>query len=353
MVKGIDVAKKAGVSLTTVSHVISENPSARVNDETRTRVLNAARELNYRPNIWSKMLTQKRVNHIGVALINSEKAYSPGFVEISRGIRNKTESSNYHFIFCPLENRMDTGSAEKLIAMKEEGRIDGFIIDKEDLLDDEALRLVKKRYPLVLMNFSTELLGNRGNIDIYSVGIDHHAGASLAVNHLLELGHRRIAHITREYESIPMGFRKRTDMEILKGYQDSMKNASQKPDPGLVVEGDLFNKTKVYKAVDKLFKLTKPPTAIFAADDNIALMVIGAVSRKGLKVPDDISIVGYNNLFVAEICEPELTTVMTPLCKMGEYSAQTLINIIEGKDCIDGAMLLRPSLVERDSCKIL
>lgn len=343
----IDVAKKAGVSKTTVSDVLNNKYNARIKEKTRQKVLDTALELNYKPNVLARSLTKQRIQHIGVAVSNREQAETGFFSKIMHGIREESEANDYYPLLCPLQDRTSPEASEILGSMVRTGRVDGLIINKEDLLSAEVIKMAEQNLPLVLINGSVP----PSKKPLYSVCIDNFQGACQAVKYLAELGHQRIGFVNREYESIPLGFRRIVDTERLEGYKAALQKRGLKYEDSLVIEGALLNKAKVYSAVDRLMKLPLPPTAFFVVDDTMALSVMHCLFSKGLRIPEDVSVVGYGDLNIALITEPSLTTVQAQLSEMGRLATKMLIQILDGKEVIKNThILLKPSLVLRESC---
>jgi DNA-binding LacI/PurR family transcriptional regulator len=263
------------------------------------------------------------------------------------GIREESEANDYYPLFCPLHDRTSPEASEILGNMVRTGRIDGLIINKEDLLSAEVIKMAEQKIPLVLINGNVPLTKK----PLYSVCIDNFQGAYQAVKYLTGLGHQRIGFVNREYESIPLVFRRIVDIERLEGYKAALQKRELKYEDSLVTEGTLLNKAKVYSAVGRLMKLSSPPTAFFVVDDTMALSVIHYLLSKGLRIPKDVSVVGYGDLSIALVTEPSLTTVRAPLSEMGRLAVRMLIQILDGKEVIKKPrILLKPRLVIRNSC---
>jgi DNA-binding LacI/PurR family transcriptional regulator len=234
-----------------------------------------------------------------------------------------------------------------LVEIMRAKRVDGLIIDKEDMLTKEVLKLAKKKYPFILINGKIPETENT----LCSVCINNVSGAYQATEYLIKLGHRRIGFITRKYESIPLGFRRKVDADRLEGYRLALEEHRIEYEDSLVKEGSLLNKDKIHKAVNELLKLNSPPTAIFVSDDTMALGVVTLLQVRGFKVPEDISIIGYHNLPLASFVNPSLTTVQTPLAEMGRLATEMLIKLLKGERIENPKIVLKTHLVTRESCR--
>jgi len=282
-----------------------------------------------------------------VVVSTREQAETGFFSEIMHGIGEESEANDYYPLLCPLQDRTSPHASEVLGDMVRTGRIDGLIIDKEDVLNAEVIKMAEQDLPFVLIN---------GNVPpskkpLHSVCIDNFQGACQAMKHLADLGHQRIAFVNREYESIPLVFRRNVDKERLEGYKAVLQNCGLQYEDSLVTEGALLNKAKIYSAVNRVIKLSSPPTAFFVADDMMALSVMHCLFSKGLRIPEDVSVVGYGDLNIALLTEPLLTTVRAPLSEMGRVATKMLIQILDGKEVIKKPhVLLKPRLAIRDSC---
>ncbi len=325
-----DVAEMAGVDVSTASRVLN-GTGFRVREDTRQRVLAAARELGYQPNALARSLRVGRSNLFALLVPDIT---NPFFAELSKGAEDATSSYGYSLILCNTEDRADT--EEEYIRALRERQIDGFLLATGHVGDVAARRLIEDNCPVVLVNRRM-----RGLRACYVVA-DDTSGAKQAVTHLLELGHRRIAHI--------MGF-PQADTAIRRrdAYLSTMAaHGLEEIARQLLVPGDFTLKSGL-QAMERLLDLPEPPTALFASNDFMALGAMTAARERGLRIPQDIVIVGFNDIDLAKISCPTLTTVRTPIYEMGALAAQMLLKRVKGEDPSPAGIVLKTELVVRES----
>ncbi|MBC7812399.1 MAG: LacI family DNA-binding transcriptional regulator [Burkholderiales bacterium] len=324
-----DVAHRAGVSTSTVSHVI--NDTRFVSDETRTRVLQAINELSYQPNRVARSLRARRTHTLGVLLPNSA---NPFFADMLLGVEAVAYDHGYSVIFGNAieDPQRELSYLEVLLATQ----VDGILLISTGIFN-EALKTVSARdVPVVLVDRSTEQLG------VDSVLTDNAYGGALATQHLLSLGHRRIGCITGPPELIPMAFR-------IDGYRRAMAEAGVEVDETLIVNGD-FQHESGYNGCRKLLSHPEPPTAIFVFNDLMAVGALCALHEAGLRVPEDVSVIGYDNVPLASYTVPRLTTIGQPSQMMGRMATEMLVSRVKNPDLPPRHQLLDVTLIERASC---
>jgi LacI family transcriptional regulator len=324
-----EIAKAAGVSLSTASRAIN-NSSHPMNDETRNRILNVVREMGYQPNLVARSLRTDRSNNIGII---SENILSPFIPTIIRGIQDHLRTVGY---FSTIVNSdWDREIEEESINALNNRQIDGIIFVETWHRSAKAIRLITdKPFAFVHRVFRSESEN--------TIRTDEFYGAKLATNHLIQLGHKRIAYINgpKNWDAAK---------ERLRGYHAELE-ANQIPFEGsLVREGDWEVKSG-YTAAQKLCTLPGRPTAIFAANDLMALGAIYAIQESGLRVPEDIAVVGYDNRNFAGIIRPALTTVTLPAYEMGEAAARLLLDLINHEISSVENIEIRGKLITRQSC---
>ena len=298
-----DVARLAGVSVATVSRVL--NGSAVVSAPRRGRVQKAAARLNYSPNVAARSLITNRTHTIGVLLPD---LFGEFFSEVIRGIDHAARDAQLHLLLS--SSHADT---EELIAALRamHGRIDGMIVMAPDIAAPKALERARAEIPLVLIDPG---LGARS---CDSISISNHEGAYLLVKHLLDLGHRRIATITGPPGNIDAEQR-------LAGYHKALKDSGGERDPELEIAGD-FSEPSGYEGAMRLLALPRAPTAVFAANDYMAVGVLGALSDAGVRVPQDMAVGGFDDIAMARYLNPPLTTVRVDAYRLGRRAAEWLI----------------------------
>jgi len=274
-----DVAKAAGVSMKTVSRVLNHEPN--VTDDTREKVEQAVRALNYRPHPSARSLAGNRSYLIALLYNNPSPSY---VMEILSGVLHACEASHYNMMLLPLDfdSREMVRAVEGLVL---QSRPDGLILTPP-VTDDE--RLLERLEELEIPYASISPRSRRNTI---GVSIDEHSASVEMTAHLLALGHRRIAHIKGHFAHGASVWR-------FNGYREALSTAGIEFDPTLVVEG-AFSYESGVACARQLLALSQPPTAIFAANDDMAAGVIRAASEKGLRVPEQLSVCGFDDTPIA------------------------------------------------------
>ncbi len=329
-----DVAQLAGVSRTTVSLVLNNAPNVHISPETRRRVLEAARRLNYHPHAAARSLVSRRSMTLGLVLCQSpEQVFADPFLpQVLRGINDVAQAAGYRILLETVTHPEDNGYSALVL----ENRIDGFILSGPRS-DDEALRsLHEEGFPIVLM-------GRLPDVDIPFVDVDNVRAAYGAVEHLIRLGHTRIGMITNG----PLHYTASADR--LEGYRRALNDHALPYDPDLVVYG-AFREESGQVAMDRLLEREDPPSAVFVASDAVALGALVSIRRHGLRVPDDIALVGFDDIPLAAYVNPPLTTVRLPARRLGEEAARLLVALVEGREVESTHILLDTTLVVRASC---
>ena len=326
-----DLAKAVGVAHSTVSRALNGDP--RISQKTRERVLKAARELNYQPNVSARGLVRRKVLSIGLLVPDVTE---PFYGRIVEGVDRVTYEAGFNLVLylTHADRRREIAALEQI----RQGRVDGLIVMIRKAKGDAVIELKKQGVPLVLL-----LQEIRGS-GIDSVRVDNLEGALTAVRHLIGGGHRRIALITGP--SLAPDARERE-----RGYKLALEQAGIAYDPRLVVRGD-FSFASGAKAAEKLLSLSasERPTAIFAANDHMAMGAIKQLSGKGISVPQEMAVVGFDDLAPAAYFRPALTTVRQPIEESGRQAAELLIGRIRGTVRESREIILKTELVVRESC---
>jgi LacI family transcriptional regulator len=324
-----DVARLAGVSVATVSRVM--NGSAVVSAPRRGRVQKAAARLNYSPNVAARSLITNRTHAIGVLLPD---LFGEFFSEVIRGIDHVAREAGLHVLLS--SSHADT---EALIAALRamRGRIDGLIVMAPDIAAPKALERARAEIPLVLIDPG---LGARG---CDAISISNQEGAHALVSHMLELGHKRIATITGPARNIDAEQR-------LAGYRQALREHGVERDPELEITGD-FTEPSGYEAAMRMLALKRPPTAVFAANDYMAIGVLGALSDANVRVPQDMALGGFDDIAMSRYLNPPLTTVRVDAYRLGRRAAERLIRDQNGDaERKPVREVLSTTLVIRGSC---
>jgi LacI family transcriptional regulator len=330
-----DVADLAGVSRTTVSFVLNNVPGMKISEETRQRVLEAARQLNYYPAAAARTLASGKTHRIGLVLCEERDhlvadAFLPPFL---RGVSDLAHQEGYRVVFQSAED--STGETAYGSLLREQ-HVDGLIVSGPRSDDLHLSRLHEEGYPLVLH-------GRLPDCALPFVDVDNVGGAHKAVSHLIGLGHRRIGLIT----NAPLSYTSSQDR--LTGYRQALQEATLPLDDELVRYGE-FSPQSGRKAMESLLALSSPPSAVFVASDVVALGAMAAVRERGIRIPQDIALVGFDDIFLAAYVSPPLTTVRLPAYGLGWAAGDMLIRLISEDEPLERQMLLESELVIRQSC---
>ena len=327
-----DVAKRAGVSISTVSHVV--NNSRPVSNSARQRVIQAMDELGYKPNALARSLRQQKTNSIGLIVPDSA---NPFFAEVARGIEDTSFDQNYSVILCNSDGNLDKQAIYTNLLI--ERQVAGILFVAAGVSTELVDDLHRRRVPLVIIDREIP------NVSVDTVLTNHYQGGFLATQHLIDLGHLRIACISAGSELSPSA-------ERVTGYRDALETSGITFDQSLVVRGD-FQYESGYHAAHKLLQKEAPPTAVFASNDLMAVGCISAITESGMRVPDQISVVGFDDVKLASFSNPPLTTIAQPKREIGELATEILLARIQDLDAPQRFERLETSLiVRRSTCKL-
>ena len=325
----MDVAREAGVSYATVSRVVNNKNS--IVREKRVRVLAAMQRLGYVPNLQARKLAGGRAQIVGLVLHDVWTSYA---FEILRGIDAELAAAEYDLMLYTSRQRAATESA--YVASLTQGLAEGLLLLLPRDLGAYIERLRQRHFPFVLIDHAG--IAGEGP----AVGATNYQGSFDATSYLLDLGHRRIGFITGNMQ---LGAAR----DRLAGYQAALAERNQALDPDLVVEGDFFQ-PRARVATHQLLSQRTPPTAIFASNDVSAFGVIEAATELGLRIPLDLSLVGFDDIPQAAFAQPPLTTVRQPLEEMGRVAARLLLASMRDPDGPPARVELPTELVVRASC---
>lgn len=330
-----EVAEKANVSSSTVSHVI--NNTRYVSEETRARVMEAMRELNYIPNRLARSLRSKdmRTNTIGLLIPDSA---NPFFAEVSRGVEDACFEKGYNVILGNSDNDQ-TKEIEYLDVLLSK-QVDGIILVSAGSQDD-TLEFVNERGATVVAVDRAFDEAIRDSVD--SVLVDNEGGGYEATRYLLDLGHVRIGCISGPSLLRPSAGR-------VHGYVQALAEAGVESDPSLIIPGD-FRPQSGYEITQQLLELDSPPSAIFACNDMMAMGALYATHEAGLRTPEDVSVVGFDDIELASFTVPRLTTIAQPSHEMGFLAVELLTQRFSSPSSPRRHEVLPTSIVIRDSCQ--
>jgi len=326
-----DVAKEAGVSIATVSRVINNFGS--VKDRNRINVLDAVNKLNFKPNISASRLASNKVNSIGLVMpVYDDMLGSFFFTELLKGIRDVVFPARRDLILLYNFNEAEDDFYRRIL---NKTYIGGLILELGALKINPVLK--KSDIPYVLVNAPCE------DPKLNCVAVSNRKGAYEAVKYLIGLGHKRIATI---HGALNIG----PGTERLEGYKSALRDNGLTVHEELIADGNFYRNT-AYDKMAGLLGSTVPPTAVFVASDEMALGAVKAIREKGLRVPDDISIIGFDDNPMCREMSPQLTTVRQPISEMGRLSAEMIIKLIDKSEKPGIKKVLETELVIRDSCK--
>jgi LacI family transcriptional regulator len=324
-----DIADLAGVSIATVSRVMNDRPD--VAPVTREAVMEVVRKHGFSTNRGARGLASGRTGIIGLTLPLVADSY---FGPILSGASEALYEQDMRIMLCPTlhEHDREVSLLERLMR----GTTDGAILMLPEESSEELLRLQEQGFPFVVVDPR-----DAPPDGIPCVAAMHAAGAKLATEHLLELGHRRIGAIAGAKGWYA------TD-ERLAGFRSALAGAGLLSDPDMIVYSD-WRIPRGEEAAEELLSRPDPPTAIFGFNDNVAIGAINAARRRGLSVPDDLSIIGFDDTFHATIVTPSLTTVRQPLAELGRMGVSLLTRLIDGQRLDALRIELSTTLVVRDT----
>ena len=324
-----DVAREAGVSVATVSRAFNE--SGPVSEETRQRIREVAVRLQYAPHGGARSLITNKTSAIGVLLPD---LYGEFFSEVIRGIDHAAQRHGYHLLVSSSHDAKNEIEAA-LLAMR--GRVDGVIAMSPHLDAPALVANVPASLPVVLLNCQVEGVGYD------AIAIDNRQGAYAMVRHLAGLGHRAIAIIRGARGNFDAG-------ERLEGYRDALSDLRLERRPEWEVSGD-FTETSGYQAISHLLAVANRPTAIFAANDSMAIGALSALREAGVRVPDDIAVTGFDDIPLARYMSPPLSSVHVAIAELGMRGVETLLHAIDCKNThVRRHQRLSTTLVIRRSC---
>ncbi|HEX2623349.1 MAG TPA: LacI family DNA-binding transcriptional regulator [Phototrophicaceae bacterium] len=337
-----DIAKRAGVSRSTVSRVL--NDDGYVSDETRQSVQAIIDELGYTPNMGARMLRTQRTNVIGVVFPHTfRNVFAAGdphyFATLIQGIAVTAQQRDYAPVLWIGYSNEAADSFYRRICQNR--LMDGLIIIASVATEYRLVdNLLDIGLPFVMIGRPTKYADQ-----INYVNVDNQQAGRQAVQHLLKLGRRHVATLTGDLANAD-GF------DRLNGYRDMLQSAGIPIDERLIISG-AFSRDSGYLGMQQLLRQGLPIDGLFAGSDIIALGAIQAIQEAGLRVPEDISVIGFDDLPMAQTSEPPLTTMYQPISQKAETAAALLLDLIEGKVTAPARISLPARLVIRDSCGYL
>jgi LacI family transcriptional regulator len=324
-----DVAKATGVSISTVSRVL--NDKGDVSPATYEKVRRVIEELGYTSSLVAKSMRSRKTNVIGLVLPNVRSAFH---IQVLRGVDQTLEQFGYDLII--YTGKSKGREAKAAWEQRQISRLNGSLVDGI-IITTPTASTFSTAFPLVAVD------PHNGSTDFPSVIATNRTGAMTAVEYLANLGHRRIGFIGGRPDL-------QSALRRLQGYKDGLLQAGIPLDPDLIQVGDFSRKTG-FLCAQQLLSLPDRPTAIFAANDESALGVIDAARHAGLAVPQDLSVIGFDNIPEVNAMAPSLTTVDQSIETMGCIATQMLIDLIRGQTLSDNLYKVPTHLIVRDSCQ--
>lgn len=327
-----DIARKAGVSRSTVSRVINNHPN--VSKAARKRVTDIIRETGYHPNVAARSLAMRRTRMIGLVLPRSVSSFftDPYFPHLTQGIATACNQEDYTLGLFLVGTPEDEEKIFSRVLRK--GLLDGILLQSGELGDQLIDDLCRSEIPLVVAGRPFE------NGGVSFIDIDNVKAAHQAVTHLIKLGYQRIGTIA----GMPTNT---VSIDRLNGYKKALQDAGKALDESLIVKGN-YSEVSGYESMLRL--LPANPDAVFAASDAIAIGAIRAVQEAGLNVPNDIAFIGFDDLPLASMPNIQLTTVRQPVFDFGFAAIEMLIELIENGSTEPKQLILETELIVRDTC---
>lgn len=323
-----DVAQHAQVSVTTVSHVI--NGTRFVSEAARERVQQAIATLNYVPSALARSLKSNRTHTVGMMIPNNSNPY---FAEIIRGIEDTCFEAGFNVILCNSDD--DPHKQAQYVRVLSEKQVDGLIVLSSGGDPELIATLRSAGMPQVVVDREIDDLA----ADL--VEVNHELGGYLATRHLLELGHRRIACIAG-----PQALS--SARQRVQGYHRALAETGQRVDDKLLRSAD-FTSAGGHEAMSSLLKMRQRPSAVFASNDLMAIGAVCAAAEAGLRIPEDLSVVGFDDIALAAYSNPPLTTIAQPKHQTGALAARLLLDRITQRDKPLRREILQPTLCLRRS----
>jgi LacI family transcriptional regulator len=330
-----DLAEVLGLSITTVSRVINGKAKRyRISDETQKRVLQAAKQHNYVPNKLARGLKLSRTDTLGLIIPDIS---NPFFADIAQSIEREARSKGYSLILC--DSGEDHVLEKELIALLLSQKVDGIIIAPVGTDYAHIIQTFNSGMPLIVIDRCFTDIG------LPFITSDNYQGGNDAVNYLISMGHRKIACIQGIPKSMPT-------IERVRGYRDALINHGIHPDASLIV-GDNYNTENGYRQTRILFSMEDPPTAIFALSNLIGLGVIKAIDEMGLKIPENISLISFDEQPYSAFLGTPMTTVDQKKSEIGQLAVDVLLKYIDNKESRKRIvhMTLKTNLIIRESVK--
>ncbi len=329
-----DIAKIAKVSNTAVSMALRGH--TRISQETRQKILRIAKRLDYQPNFIARSLVIKKTNTIGLIITS---ILNPFYPELAKGIEDKAMELGYNIILC--STNYDLRLEKYFINILRSKGVDGIIFSSVEARDPNIRPLIKDHFPFILVNRRIHNPSLNKKIDY--IVFDNFLGGYMAVEHLYQLGHRRIGIIAGDLKTS-------TAIERLEGAKNFFKKVGLTFEDRLMIDCS-FSKELAYQGTKKFLSMKNPPTAISAQNDYMALGVREAILDSGLKIPEEMAFIGFDNISISALKGIEMTTIGQKKYEMGTLAVEVLVEKIEKRSPRAVTQItLEPEIIIRNSC---
>jgi len=327
-----DIAREAGVSAMTVSRLLSGKGPVAL--ETADRIRKIIKRLGYQPNYLARSLSSRRSMVLGVAIPRTEHALLDNYIsQVLSGITDTALHHEYRIMLFPFNP--EGGDQEEFANLFRSKMVDGLLLLKTFYGDGRILSLARQKIPFVLVNH--KYYGE----NVHFIDVNNMLGAKLAVEYLAGKGHRNIAFISGD-------LRETNARDRLNGFRKTMQALGLPIREHWIIQGQ-FDQRIAYQNCAPLFEGQELPTAVFCSDDYMAIGVMHRLKELGLRIPEDVSVIGFDDIELAAYVKPALTTIRQPLQKIGKIAAETLLKMMGGEQIPPTRRLLKVKLVQRES----
>ncbi|HBE78795.1 MAG TPA: LacI family transcriptional regulator [Firmicutes bacterium] len=326
----VDVANKAGVCITTVSRVLNNN--GQVRESNRLKVNQAIAELGYNRNAAARTLVRGKSETLGIVVPTLN---DPFWADLVTQIEHAAFDHGYLVVLALTTDNNDEVIEKRWIKVFSEGRVDGIFLIAPGYESDYISELRIRNFPFVLLD------NNQNTLKMPSIIVDNTEGGYLATRHLIELGHKRIGHIAGNLKH-------QSARERLQGYYKALNQFDLAVDEHLIGQGN-FAVKEAFRIATEWLSQKQRPTAIFAADDTMALACLEAARRLNLEIPRDLSIIGYDDSSICSVVTPCLSTIKQPTSAMASEAVQLLLKYLENKTPRNKTVIISPELIVRES----
>lgn len=326
-----DIAKRANVATSTVSRVIQDSP--KISEATKARVRREMKALGYEPNYSAQSLANRMTQSLGIIMPEADVAIfqNPFFLESIRGISDLTNEKNYTMAL--VTGKTDEELLSRVKTMRRANRVDGFIVLYSKPDDPIVDFLHNEKIPYTVIGKPQQYVSETTHVDN-----DNYQAGKDVVCYLMELGHKHIAYVGADLE-------RTVHKERVRGYRQALEEAGMTVNPHYIFGSEFTDED-----ISELFRLQPPPTAIVVGDDMIAMSLQRALHRIGIRMPEACSLISFNNLLLADMMNPPLTSVDIDIFKLGYQAAKSLIEKIQDPEEVTKHIIIPHRIVERASC---